>query len=111
MKRIAILSCLEATAVCSGAACFKALNSRMASFERYRDEAVEVVAFWHCNGCQCDYQKDAAFLEKIEAVVALKPHAVHIGKCTVTNGQRCSVITDIASYLEVHDIQIIQGTH
>jgi predicted metal-binding protein len=111
MIKIAILSCLKATAVCSGAACFSALNKRTQSFAPYRDEAVEISAFFHCNGCGCDIETDAEYAEKIDRVKTLAPDAVHIGKCTITNGTECSTITKIAKELSATGIQVIRGTH
>ncbi|MBN2897827.1 MAG: CGGC domain-containing protein [Clostridia bacterium] len=109
--RIAILSCLEATAVCSGAACFRALNDRDVFFSDYKDKTVEVLAFFHCNGCACDYDTDLAYLDKIERVCAMQPDAVHVGKCTAVNGTECSCITKIIDYIEGQGITVIRGTH
>lgn len=110
-KRIAILSCLNATDVCSGAACFKALNQRMKSFEIYLDNSVEVIGFFHCNGCTCDYEINAPYLEKVNTLIKLKPDVIHVGKCTVDKGVECPVITGIIQTFEQNQIQVIRGTH
>ena len=111
MTKIAILSCLNASSVCSGAACFKAVNDRTKSFEIYKEEDVEIIAFFHCNGCSCDYENDIEYKEKIDTVIKLKPDAVNIGKCTVTDGCECSIITKIAATISDSGIRVIRGTH
>jgi predicted metal-binding protein len=111
MKRIAILSCLKATAVCSGAGCFSALNRRMGSFTPYQDEVVEIAAFFHCNGCDCTIETDKEYAEKINRVKTLGLDAVHIGKCTITDKTECSTITKIADELSSAGITVIRGTH
>lgn len=110
-KRIAVLSCLKATDVCSGAACFKALNQRKKSFEIYAEAEIEIVGFFHCNGCECDYENDKAYIEKIDTMINLKPDAIHVGKCTLIDGEECSVITKIVSTFEKNKILVVKGTH
>lgn len=111
MKRIVVLSCLKATGVCSGAACFQAINRRQGSFQIYENEAVEVEAFFHCNGCDCNYEVDSEFQEKIERVIGMKPDSLHVGKCTQINGRECPVITNIVHQIQTRDILVIRGTH
>lgn len=110
-KKIAILSCLKATEVCSGIACFNALNQRTKSFSIYQNDSIEVIAFFHCNGCECDYDKDISYLEKIETLIRLKPDIVHVGKCTMIDDQECSVISNIIKTFELNDIVVVRGTH
>ena len=111
MKKLAILSCLNATAICSGASCFSALNSRTGAFSRYYGDDIEVVAFFHCNDCNCDYSHDKKYLEKIARVCAMGPDAVHVGICTSINGSECPIISHIIQTLEMHGIAVIRGTH
>ncbi len=110
-RRIALLTCLKATDVCSGAACFSALNQRKKSFERYSEDSVEILGFFHCNGCEADYGQDAAYLEKMDTMRGLNPDAIHIGKCTLLKGRECRVITNMAAYFQSHGILVIRGTH
>ncbi len=110
-KRIAMLTCLNATEVCSGAACFKALNERKATFGVYEEMPVEVVAFFHCNGCDADYDHNDAFMEKMERVCSMKPDAIHVGICTKKDGVRCPVIEEMIAYFETDNIKIVYGTH
>lgn len=111
VKRIGILSCLKSTSVCSGAACFKALNQRTEFFETYMDKTVELTGFFHCNGCECDYETDADYLEKIETLIFLKPDVIHVGKCTIIQGKECPIIANIIQTFERNGIQVIRGTH
>lgn len=111
MKRIAILTCLKATAVCSGAACFYAFNQRTRSFTAYKDEGAEIAAFFHCNGCNCNTETDEEYIEKINRVKTLNIDAVHIGKCTITGDRECPAIKKIADELEANKIRVIRGTH
>ncbi|MGI6091219.1 MAG: CGGC domain-containing protein [Saccharofermentanales bacterium] len=111
MKKIAILTCLSATSVCSSAACFSALNQRKATFQRYLDDDVEIVAFFHCNGCDCDYGNDKKYLEKIRRICEIKPDAVHIGVCAYAKGVECPNIAHVIQTLEASGIDVIRGTH
>ena len=111
MKKIAILSCLNATNICSGASCFSALNDRKAAFSCYDGDDIEVVAFFHCNGCNCDYDNDQKYLEKIGRICAMRPDAVHVGICTLINGKECLIISRVIQTLEMHGITVIRGTH
>ncbi len=111
MKKIAVLTCLKATQVCSGAACFDAINDRRATFEEYVDEEVKVVAFFHCNGCKADYDNDEQYIEKIERVCSQEPDAIHIGKCTFYQRDLCPVIDNMINYFKSKGIKIVIGTH
>lgn len=109
--RLAILSCLKASEVCSGSACFRALNTRTASFNVYKEKDIEVIAFFHCNGCGCNYETDADYSEKMDTLIKLNPDVVHIGKCSLSNLKECPVITMMAEKLENNGILIKRGTH
>ncbi|MFR5070605.1 MAG: CGGC domain-containing protein [Eubacteriales bacterium] len=52
MKHIAMLTCLNANAVCTGASCLKAFYDRTGSFAIYQTEALYLDAFMKCNGCE-----------------------------------------------------------
>lgn len=113
MKKIAILTCLEAAgSVCTGAGCFSALNERKGSFNRYQEDEIQLQAFFQCNGCQSDSLKDEGMQEKLERLMGLKLDAVHIGVCTKTKtGKQCENIRKIVSQLEANHIMCIEGTH
>ncbi len=77
MKRIAILTCLKACQVCTGAACLSAWNQRSRGFARYQGEEVQLSAFLHCNGCATSPLEDAGMREKLDRLVSLEgPFAV-----------------------------------
>ena len=112
MKNIAILTCLKATEVCSGASCFKALNDREKFFSPYKDEQVNVKSFFHCNGCSCEYENDKQYLEKMNRVFSLGIDFVHVGVCTLSREkEECSVITKMIETLENNNISVVRGTH
>lgn len=112
MKRIAILTCLEAVgSVCTGAGCLSALNTRQGSFKQY-DEAVKLEAFFQCNGCQSDVNTDKGVAEKLQRIIQINPDVVHIGICTKTKtGELCKQIQAIKTLLEEKGILCIEGTH
>jgi len=87
------------------------MTGKKASFTRYHGDDIEVVAFFHCNGCDCDYDNDKKYLEKISRVIMMKPDAVHIGICTCVNGMECLKIKHIIETLEANSINVIHGTH
>ena len=49
--KIAMLNCLNANEVCTGAGCLRAFNSRTRHFADYGDEPLELIAMARCNGC------------------------------------------------------------
>lgn len=52
MKKIAVLRCLRVSASCAGSGCLRALNEKTGAFACYdKDEVLQPVAFWTCNGC------------------------------------------------------------
>ncbi|MDO5154054.1 MAG: CGGC domain-containing protein [Eubacteriales bacterium] len=109
--KIAILNCLQANTVCTGAACLKAFNSKTRHFARYEKEPLELVALARCNGCEAGI--DGGFREKLDRIVSEGAQACHLGVCTVRRGtgQECPVIRDAAAYLESKGVSIIRGTH
>ena len=112
MKKIAILTCLNTTALCSGASCMRAFNQRAKTFEAYAGEEVELRAFFHCNGCDADYADNRRYTEKIERVASLELDAIHVGICTMRRGgDRCEIITEMTKYFEEQNIPIVWGTH
>ena len=51
MKNIAILTCLKANDVCTGASCLDAFYNKKGFFTQYTNDDTKLVAFWTCNGC------------------------------------------------------------
>ena len=99
MKRIVILTCLKASRVCTGAACFQAFNQRTRSFARYGKEPLEIEAFMRCSGCGHTMENDKGLQEKVERIVKLHPDAVHLGICCCHDGrdqEQCQEIPTLA---------------
>jgi len=111
MKRIAVLTCLERTKVCAGSACFEAINQRKGAFAPYIYDTVEVVGFFHCNGCACDTAHDDAYKEKIRRMITLKPDVIHVGVCTIKQLKECPNITKMVGAFEEKGIKVVRGTH
>ena len=102
MKHIAMLTCLNANAVCTGASCLKAFYDRTGSFAIYQTEALYLDAFMKCNGCGNPPNTDHGMLEKI----------VHVGICArKKDGTECPTITEIVQILEQNGMKIVKGTH
>ena len=110
MKKIAMLNCLKANDVCTGAACMKAFRERRAGFERYAGEDLELIAFMRCSGCDKPVE-DRGMQEKLERLVAEGTETVHIGVCAQMNGERCSTIEKCAEWLEARGVGIVWRTH
>ena len=114
MKQIAVLTCLNACKVCTGASCLKAWNARERGFSRYAGEDVSLAAFFHCNGCGTDPETDPGMLEKLERLEKIGVSTVHTGICTVTGRETktvCPTIEKITSMLRERGIEVVQGTH
>ena len=48
--KIAIMHCRDSSSVCTGAACFKAYNNCLKSFQQYEGNKPELAAFFDCGG-------------------------------------------------------------
>lgn len=53
ISKIGIINCYNGSRKCLSFGCFKAFNSREASFKNY-DYNSEIICFAHCNGCSED---------------------------------------------------------
>ena len=113
MKKIAILTCLDACQVCTGAGCLNAWNSKSRYFAPYTGEEVSLEAFFHCNGCEKDPETDKGMLEKLDRLQSIGVETVHIGVCAVKRETKalCPTIVKIQDMLHSRGIQTIQGTH
>ncbi len=114
MKHIAILTCLDACKVCTGASCLKAWNDRTRGFAPYAGEEAQLDAFFHCNGCSSQPEDDPGMREKLDRLQSMGVTAVHTGVCTCKGPDYkayCPNIAQIVSLLEQRGIQVIRGTH
>lgn len=109
--KIAILNCLKANEVCTGAACLKAFNGKTRHFEAYAQEPLELVAMARCNGCEAGVND--GFREKLDRIVSEGAEVCHFGVCTVqrSTGRECPTISEAAAYLEARGVKIVRGTH
>lgn len=111
MKRVAIISSLETAKICSSAGCFKALNNRTASFERYKDEEIEVVAFFNVDDTNLDFEEDEKFYKKINRLIEAKPDVIHIAVCLIKKSESNSAVKESIEAFEKAGIEIVVGTH
>lgn len=111
-KRIVILTCLKSVDCCTGAACLAAFNNRTGAFRQYQTEALELSAFFHCNGCESVLEQDSGMQEKLERILKIRPDAVHLGVCTLKNETgRCKTIEQFITVFQDNGIAVIDGTH
>lgn len=110
MKKIAILTCLKVSEICTGAGCMRAFNEGTGAFADY-EEPLSLVAYLHCNGCGKDPARDADLLKKLERLEAIGTEAVHAGVCTKEKGEECATVAAILSMLEDRGIRAVRGTH
>lgn len=114
MKHIAILTCLDACKVCTGASCLHAWNSRQKGFAPYAGEEAQLDAFFHCNGCGADPETDPGMAEKLDRLQSMGVTTVHTGVCTRKGPaykEVCPTIQKIISLLNQRGIQVVHGTH
>ena len=114
MKTIVMLTCPRSENVCTGAGCFRAFNERTHRFARYGKEPLQVTAYMKCSGCGHFIEKDKGLAEKVEAVLAQRPDAIHLGICCCHDGrdQRlCDEVAALEKIFEAHGIPVIHGTH
>lgn len=95
----------------------RAFNTKSGAFARYGEEALELEAYWSCNGCgDCHFKYQEGIEEKLERIIGLKPDAVHVGVCVkqrTDNGDEvtCKKIEEICERLEAAGLTIVEGTH
>ena len=114
MKRIVILTCLKASRVCKGAACFQAFNQLTRSYARNANEPQHNDAFMRCSGCGHTMENDKGLQEKVERIVKLHPEAVHLGICCCHDGrdqELCQEIEALAGIFRENGIEVVRGTH
>lgn len=113
MKKIAILNCLHANQVCTGASCLQALEQRQRAFEPYAGEEIQLVAFLRCSQCGVLPQDDPGMTEKLERLQSIGTEIVHIGICAYKHSEKqvCPYMRAHAHWLEDHGIQVRWGTH
>lgn len=114
MKNIAILTCLNANRVCTGAGCLHALNEKTGSFARYADEPLRLTAFFHCPGCGKSPAQDEGTLEKLERLEKIGVECVHVGVCGMTDAKHdvlCPTMQELVELLRQRDMEVVLRTH
>lgn len=106
--KIAILHCRKSSNVCTGAACFRAYNNSLKSFEQYKDEKPELAAFFDCGGCGIDRNTDAGMIEKMDRLKSEGVEKIHVGICI---NEKCNQYNDIIEMLDRYKIDYEFGTH
>lgn len=109
--KIAIVNCLRANSVCTGASCLEAMNQRTRSFAPYEGRDITLGAFMRCSGYGHTVETDEGMTEKMERLLAMHPDAVHFGKCTEKDGRLCETLQSLKERLEEAGIAIVMGTH
>lgn len=110
MNNIAILTCLKASEVCTGASCLEAFYSGKDYFSTY-DEELRLKAFWHCNGCSEDPGTSEGIREKIDRLKKIGVTHVHVGVCAFGEKYSCKIMDEIIHILEQESFKVILGTH
>ncbi len=111
MKRIAILVSLETSKICSSIGCFNALNNRKATFERYKDDEIEVVAFFSVDDLNDNFENDEDFIKKVDRLIEIKPDIVHVAVCLMKKMNTNSSVKYTLDKVKNANIEIVVGTH
>lgn len=106
--KIAILHCRKSSNVCTGAACFKAYNNSLKSFEKYKGKKTELVAFLDCGGCGIDRATEPGIIEKMDRLKSEGVEKIHIGICI---NEKCPQYNEIIEMLDRYSIDYEFGTH
>ena len=109
-RRIAVMVCRETTDGCTGAACFWAFDTKYKNFAQYQDSPVPVKlwGFFHCNGCDSDWDSDEKMKKKLNRLKEEGVEKVHLGVCIC---RHCPHLDRICSRLEKWEIPYEKGTH
>lgn len=111
MKKIAMMNCLKANDVCTGAGCLRAFYERRGGFACYGDEELQLMAFLRCSQCGTPLSEDSGMQEKLERLKTVGTEVVHIGVCAQKNGVPCPHMAENAAWLEQNGIAIVWKTH
>ena len=109
MKNIAILTCLKANDVCTGASCLDAFYNKKGFFTQYTNDDTKLVEVLLNN--------QEGLLEKLERILSVKTDIVHVGICTEIIDEQthkkvlCPKIQEIVDFLQKNNIKVVFGTH
>lgn len=113
MKKIAILCCLRAGEVCTGAACMNSFNTKTKAFSRWQGEELQLGAFLRCSHCGTHLAEDTGMQEKLERLKKENIQAVHVGICARKReeGRLCPYMAESTAWLQENGIPVFWGTH
>ena len=111
MKKIAMLNCLQANDVCTGAGCRKAVYGRTGGFAEYGEEELQLTALARCSNCGKTAAEDPGMTEKLERLVSIGTETVHIGVCASHEGKPCPTMAAHAAWLEERGVRVVWRTH
>jgi predicted metal-binding protein len=105
--RVGIIRCESRAINCPGTGCFRAINEKEGSFNKY-DNDIELVGFTTCGGCPVDNTNKN--LNEIEILLNHGAEIIHFSNCFLSN---CPFTTKIKeSIKETHpDIKLSYRTH
>ena len=109
-RRIAVMVCKKSAESCTGAACFWAFDTKYKSFAQYADSGlpVKLWGFFHCNGCESDWDTDVKMQKKLNRLREEGVEKVHLGVCMC---RYCPNLERICGQLEARGIPFEKGTH
>lgn len=115
MKRIAVLRCLKSSSHCSGAGCLKILFNKEKVYSKYKEEDIQLAAFWTCNGCgDISLGDEEGLRRKIASMERFSVDVVHMSHCVFkkkTDGSEeiCTQVSAIVSELEKIGVRVEKG--
>lgn len=109
--KLGILTCSNATRVldCPVGACLKDMYERKGTFEKYKDQEIELVGITSCNGCPT-IAGDAIILPKIESLIHYGATHVHMSYCMKV---MCPFVKKYYKVIKSNfpEVNVILGTH
>ena len=115
MKRIAVLRCLKSSSHCSGAGFLKILFNKEKVYSKYKEEDIQLAAFWTCNGCgDISLGDEEGLRRKIASMERFSVDVVHLSHCVFkkkTDGSEgiCPQVSAIVSELEKIGVRVEKG--
>jgi Predicted metal-binding protein len=111
MTRIAMISCdnVKNECNCAGEGCLRSFNKKIAVFDRYKDEDIELVGYSTCAGCPTIYAHEK-ILKKVKPLVEVaKADKIHFSSCMV---KLCPFVHKYKQVINeaYPDVEVVLGT-
>lgn len=104
---IAIGICEKINGICTTMGCFRAFNNKEKHFKSYKDNDIELSAFFTCQICSSGSNE---WLQKIaEKLVKEKVSVLHLSVCIVKC--KANKKEEIIDIFESKGIKVVEGTH